>query len=114
MREVLRKEDARTASVHVGLANLGGNFRSSLVQPVELPVLGIHGDGHRFANPLVSPVVVQDCHPLLPLAVHPDQLDGGGLLVGDVQVSSHPVEGNGVRRPDHPGVELVEEVDLDM
>ena len=112
MGEILRKENTGAASVHVGLANLGGNLGTSLVQPVELAVLGIHRDGNRSTNSLVSPVIAQDRHPLLSLPVHPDQLDGGGLLVGDVQVATHPVEGDGVGRPHHAGVELVEEVDL--
>ena len=70
--EILRKENTGAASVHVGLANLGRNFGSSLVQPVQLAVLGIHCDGNRSPDSLVSPVIAQDSHPLLSLPVPVD------------------------------------------
>ena len=112
MGDILRKENAGIASVHVGLANLGGNFGSSLVQPIQFSILRIHSDGNRSADSLVSPVITQDSHPLLSLPVHSDQFDGGGLLVGDVEVATNPVESNGIGGPHHASVELVKEVDF--
>ncbi len=103
----------RIGSVHVGLSYLRRDAVPAAVEPEKFSGFGKESQGDRLGySGLVSASGVDDQHPVLQLAFHPDEADLGSVDVADVKVPADPVEGDAVGVADDAGVGLGEEQGL--